>query len=331
MPNDRQGRADLDQLARAFPGWLGEKALHGVGWLVVGLGYVVFLGVWLGGCQLLWSRFFPSDEWLARQNVLLLLALGVGGSMGVFFGMALIGMLVGSVVASLGAYIADPHAERAFGTLAPKPGIRLGGGTPDTVPRWFISAAGRRRLKQASEEARIEWEAGYAEEKVKEQADILASARELVRVCGRERVETFKTELEHPGSRPASRLDDTQLTDETKRLVRYPIDLRNLLVAALDEALAEPARLELGVGYMELVDRLDGKSSRSVLDLLQDGAEDRRDQSIRDAEGETSSGQGAYVAQIVAACNSDRAARLEVLRAIVKKAERDPYWSWPSR
>jgi hypothetical protein len=38
MSDDHESRAELDRLAHALPGWFGQRIIHGIGWLVVGLG-----------------------------------------------------------------------------------------------------------------------------------------------------------------------------------------------------------------------------------------------------------------------------------------------------
>ncbi|MGE5227662.1 MAG: hypothetical protein ACM3OO_12380 [Planctomycetaceae bacterium] len=85
-----------------------------MGFVVVGLGYLSFLVTWFGGTVVMVELIeghgdFPG-AWLAVAAVLIAW---------VFLSCGFVGLVLGCIVASVGANIVDPLGTRSFGVLAP--------------------------------------------------------------------------------------------------------------------------------------------------------------------------------------------------------------------
>jgi hypothetical protein len=161
----------LDRLARAVPGWLARKLLHGIGWLIAGLGYVVATGIFVGAYLLVlrvMPDFGPLDR-LEQSHSFIALGVVIAILLALAWPVGIAAMLVGSTISALGAWIADPEGKHSFGMFASRPFIRFDGQVDFEGRR--LSAEARERLELEAQPIRTAWEAG-AEERAAHRADV---------------------------------------------------------------------------------------------------------------------------------------------------------------
>lgn len=171
----RETDEELDRIARAVPGWLLRKALHGFGWLIVGLGYLVAVGLFVGACLIVYhfGPAFPPVEWLVREHPFIALVVILVALPGIAWAVGIVALMIGSLISAPGASIADPEGRRGFGILAEKPAVTPQGHVGLHWRR--VTDEARERLEAEAATRKAEWDAKMerwrAERKAKEQAE----------------------------------------------------------------------------------------------------------------------------------------------------------------
>jgi hypothetical protein len=155
-------RAEIDRLAHALPGWLAQKAVHGIGWVVILISYAALFGVWFGLLWAIGGWFGDSSlfDWFERQNQLIELVLALALVAGLLWGALFVAVIPATLISSLGAYFVDPEAKRSCGFLSREPSIGSTGDL-DTHLR-ILSRAARLRLEAEASAKKEAWRAEYA-------------------------------------------------------------------------------------------------------------------------------------------------------------------------
>jgi hypothetical protein len=156
----------LDRLAPGVLGWLARKLIHGLGWIIAGLGYVVAAGIFVGAYVIVAEvggngRF---QRVLQAFHPFFALALAIAVLVALAWMVGLLAITVGSTITMVGARIADPHGKRSFGAFAKKPSIRYDGSVNFEARR--LSTEGRARLEADAEPIRADREAREDERRI---------------------------------------------------------------------------------------------------------------------------------------------------------------------
>jgi hypothetical protein len=165
MTDDHEERAELDRLAHASPGWFGPQVIHGAGWLVIGISYIVLFVLWFGLLSIIgrWFMgwFIHQDLyfWFGRGHDLLGVVLLLAGGAGLIFGSLCVAFLPAHLLSISGAYLVDPAGARDCGVLARKPTVSPTGNLKTHLR--FLTRSAQARYEAEAAAACETWEAWH--------------------------------------------------------------------------------------------------------------------------------------------------------------------------